>query len=75
MDCKVTESVVFHPIDWIYNSIRSWIMTTAIDFNPYKDALFGIKEYALRVKQSLVSYSESLHSSDPRFLAIKYDNR
>ena len=64
MDCEVTEPVVFHPMDWIYNSISSWILTIAIDFNPYKDALFGINQYALRVKQSLTRYSKSFHSSD-----------
>ena len=63
----MTESVVFHPMDQIYNSISSWIITTAIDFNPYKDALFGINQYALKVKQSLTSYSESFNSSDPRY--------
>ena len=67
MACQVTESVVFHPVDQIYNSSSSWIITTAIDFNPYKDALFGINQYALKVKQSLMSYSESFHSSDPRY--------
>ena len=67
MDCEVIESVVFHPMDWIYNNISSWIITTAIDFNPYKDALFGINQYALKVKQSLISYSESFHSSNPRY--------
>ena len=67
IDCEVTESVVFHPVDRIYNSISSWIITTAIDFNPYKDALFSINQYALKVKQSFISYSESFHSSDPRY--------
>ena len=67
MDCKVTELIVFHPMDWIYNSISSWILTTAIDFNPYKDTLFGINQYALKVQQSLTRYSESFQSSDPRY--------
>ena len=67
MDCEVTESVVFHPMDQIYNSIILLNITTAIDFNPYKDALFGINQYALKVKQSLTSYFESFHSSDPRY--------
>ena len=77
MDCEVTESVVFHSMDQIHNSISSWIITTAIDFNPYKDALFGINQYALKVKQSLISYSESLHSSDPTYsllLNMKIDD-
>ena len=67
MDGKVTELVVFHPVDQIYNSISSWILTTAIDFNPHKDVLFGINQYALKVKQSLTRYSESFHSSDQRY--------
>ena len=65
MECEVIESVVFHPMDQIYNSIILWILTTAIDFNPYKDVLFGINQYALKVKQSLTRYSESFHNNDP----------
>ena len=64
MDCKVIESVVFHTMDWIHSSICSWLLTTAIDFNPYKDAVFGINQYALKVKQSLTRYTESFQSSD-----------
>ena len=68
MDCKVTESVVFHPMDQIYNSISSWIITTGTEFNPYKDALFSMNTVMpLKVKQSSISYSESFHSSDPRY--------
>ena len=67
MDCKVTESIMFHSVDWIYNSISLWIIATAIDFNPYRDALFSINQYALKVKQSLISYSDSFHSSEPRY--------
>ena len=76
MGCEVTESVVFHYMDQIYNSISSWIITTAKDFNPYKDALFGVNQFTLKVNQSLISYSESFHSSDPRYsFSIKHDNR
>ena len=53
MDYKVIESAVSHPMDWIHSSISSWILTTTINVNPYKDALFGINQYALKVKQSL----------------------
>ena len=67
MDCKVTDLIVFHPVDNIYNNISSWILTTAIDFSPYKDALFGINQYTLNMKQSLNTYSESFHNSDPRY--------
>ena len=67
MDCEVIESVVFHPMDQIHNGISSWILTTAINFNPYKDVVFGINQYALKVKQSLTRYSESFQSNDPRY--------
>ena len=66
-DCEVIESVVFHPMDQIHNSISSWILTTTINFDPYKDALFGINQYALKVKQSFTRYSESFQSDDPRY--------
>ena len=32
---EMTESVIFHPIDNINPSISSWIITTALDFEPY----------------------------------------
>ena len=67
MDCKVIELVVFQPMDQIHNGINSWILTTTIDFDPYKDAVFGISQYALKVKQSLTRYSESFQSNDPRY--------
>ena len=70
LDCIVIESVVFHPMDQIHNGISSWILTTTIDFNPYNDALFGINQYALKVKQSLTRYSESFKSNDPRYSQI-----
>ena len=67
MDCKVIEPVVFHPVDWIYNSISLWILTTATDFDPYKDAFFGLHQYALRVKQSFIRYTELFQNEDPRY--------
>ena len=70
MDCEVIESAMFHPVDWIHCTISSWILTTTIDFNSYKDALFGINQYALKVKQSLTRYSESLHSDDLRYSVL-----
>ena len=70
MNCGVSELVVFHPVDQIYNSISLWIITTAIDFNPYRYALFNVKQYALKVKQSLIDYSVTFHNSDPRYVHI-----
>ena len=42
MNCEVTELVVFHSVDQIYNSISSRVVTTDIDFNLYRDALFNV---------------------------------
>ena len=70
MNCQVTESVVFHPVDQIYNSMSSWVITIAIDFNPYRDALFNVIQYPLKVKQSLIDYSDTFHNSDPRYVHI-----
>ena len=67
MDCEVTESMVFHPMDWIHNSISPWILTTTIDLNPYKNVSFGINQYAVKVKQSLTRYADSFQSNDPRY--------
>ena len=70
MNCEVTESVVFHPVDWICNNITSWVITTAIDYNQYRDALFNVNQYALKVKQSLIDYSDTFYNSDPRYVHI-----
>ena len=51
-------------MDQIHNNISSWILTTTIDLDSYKDALFGINQYALNVKQSFTRYSESFQSDD-----------
>ena len=70
LNSEVIESVVFHPVDQIHSSISSWILTTAIDFDPYKDALFDINQYALKVKQSFTRYSESFQSDDLRYPSL-----
>ena len=69
-DCEVIESAVFHSVDWVHNSISSWILTITIDFDPYKDALFGVNQYALKVKQSFTRYSESFQSDDLRYSSL-----
>ena len=61
------ELAVFHPMDQIHSSICSWILTTHIDFNPYKDVFFGINQYVLKVKRTLTRYSESFQSDDLRY--------
>ena len=36
-------------MDQIFNSISSWILTTAIDFNPYQNALLNVNDYNLNL--------------------------
>ena len=47
---EMTESVIFHPIDNILTSISSWIITTALDFEPYSIMLYNVNEYAKSIK-------------------------
>ena len=70
MNCKVIESVVLHPVDWIHNSISSCILTTTIDFDPCNNALFGINQYVPKVKQSFTRYSKSFQNDDPRYSSL-----
>ena len=57
MECvdDVTESIIFHPMDKIHTSISSWIITTAIDYEPYEIMLYNVKEYAKEIKNYLIS--------------------
>ena len=40
-----TESVIFQPVDQIFN-----ILTTAIDFNQYQNALLNGNDYTFKIK-------------------------
>ena len=51
----MTESVLFHPIDNIHTSISLWIITTALDFEPYSVMLYNVSEYAKSIKSYLMS--------------------
>lgn len=68
--CKTAESVIFHPVEHIHTSISSWILTTAIDFQPYKDALLNVQDYALDAKKSLTDKVNTFHRNDPRYLKL-----
>ena len=70
VNSELTESVVFHPVHQIYNSISSWIITTAIDFMPYRTALLSVNVYTIRVKESLIGNSSTFQNSDPRYSHI-----
>ena len=67
LNCEMTESVVFYSVNQIHTSISSWIITTAIDFNPYRNGLSNENKYAIKSKQSLVEYSDSFQSSDQMY--------
>ena len=54
VNSELTESVVFHPVDQIYNSIISWIIATAIDIMQYRTVLLSVNVYTIKVKESLI---------------------
>ena len=62
-----TESVIFQPVDQIFNSISSWILNTAIDFNPYQNALLNVNDYTFKIKEQLTAYTTTFVNSDPRY--------
>ena len=53
---EMTESLLFHPTDNIHTSISSWIITTALDFEPYSVMLYTVNEYAKSIKNYLMSH-------------------
>ena len=67
---EMTESVIFHPIDNIYTSISSWIITTASDFEPYSIMLYNVNEYAKSIKSYLMSQMPLFQNKDPRYAHI-----
>ena len=67
---QTTESVVFHPVDQIYNSISSSIITTAVDFSPYQSALLNGNKYTRTVKRTMLEYYSTFKDSDPRYIQI-----
>ena len=64
---KMTESVLFHPIDNIHTSIRLWIITTALDFEPYSVMLYNVNEYAKSIKSYLMLQMPLFQYKDPRY--------
>ena len=65
----VTESIIFHPIEQIQTSKNSWITSTAIDFQPYSNALSNIRHYAISVRDSAHKFfkSSSFDDKDLRY--------
>ena len=64
---EITESVIFHPIDNIHTCISSWIITTALDFEPYSVMLYNGNEYARSIKSYLMSQMPFFQYKDPRY--------
>ena len=64
---EISESVIFHPIDNIHTSISSWIITTALDFEPYSIMLYNVNEYAKSIKSYLMSQMPLFQYKDPRY--------
>ena len=64
---EMTESVIFHPIGNIHTSISSWIVTTALDFEPYNVMLYNVNEYAKSIKNYLMSQMPLFQYKDPRY--------
>ena len=64
---EVTESVLFHPIDQIYTSISSWILTTAIDCLPYYIALDRVYHYTYNIKISINQAFRDFQHENPRY--------
>ena len=64
---EMTESVIFHTTDNIHTSISSWIITTALDFEPYSIMLYNVNEYAKSIKSYLMSQMPLFQNKDPRY--------
>ena len=64
---EMTESMIFHPIFNIHTSISSWIITTALDFEPYSIMLYNVNEYAKSIKIHLMSQMPLFQNKDPRY--------
>ena len=61
------ESVIFHPIDNIHTSINSWIITTALDFEPYSIMLYNVNECAKSIKSYLMSQMPLFQYKNSRY--------
>ena len=64
---EMNESVMFHPIDNIHTSISSWIITTALDSEPYILMLCNVNEYAKLIKSYLMLQMPLFQYKDPRY--------
>ena len=64
------ELVLFHPVDNITTSVSSWVITTAIDLQPYEIALNNVLSYVLNVRSGLRSVLHNFNNNDHRYAHI-----
>ena len=51
-----SESVIFHPVEELQTSKSSWILSTAIDLEPYSEAITKIRHFATYIRSSLAEF-------------------
>ena len=64
---ELAESVLFHPMDNIITNVSSWVITTAIDFQPYQIALSNVLQYALNVRSGLKSVLHTFSNNEHKY--------
>ena len=56
----LTESVIFHPVGQIQTSKSSWIVSSAIDFEPYTNAVSDLKLYCRNILSSMNTMTRAM---------------
>ena len=64
------ESVIFQPVEQIWTSKSSWIISTAIDYEPYGRALFDIRNYAISVRNNMHEFYKTFKLEDDRYMKL-----
>ena len=59
--------MLFHPVDNVATIVNSWVITTAIDFQPYEIAHNNILRYALNVRSGLRSVLHTFSNNNHRY--------
>ena len=64
------ESVIIQPVEQIWTSKSSWIISTAIDYEPYGRALFDIRNYAISVWNNMHEFYKTFKLEDDRYMKL-----
>ena len=64
------KSVIFQPVEQIWTSKSSWIISTAIDYKPYGRALFDITNYAISVRNNMHEFYKIFKLEDDRYMKL-----